>query len=125
VSYNGITPASQADNEGSIPFTRSSPFQIQRQDAMTRDAAQIKAGPMDRFFYARHSAMAPAATPYHCRENLGLRRDNACVQKKRPWAFAQDRVQWLPPCCHPAPAGHGLFYQPATVSWLNLNSMQR
>ena len=23
VSYNGITPASQADNEGSIPFTRS------------------------------------------------------------------------------------------------------
>jgi hypothetical protein len=24
VSYNGITPASQADNEGSIPFTRSS-----------------------------------------------------------------------------------------------------
>ncbi|CAI8981430.1 hypothetical protein EMIT0373P_50712 [Pseudomonas chlororaphis] len=27
MSYNGITPASQADNEGSIPFTRStSPF---------------------------------------------------------------------------------------------------
>jgi hypothetical protein len=26
VSYNGITPASQADNEGSIPFTRSTIF---------------------------------------------------------------------------------------------------
>ncbi len=26
VSYNGITPASQADNEGSIPFTRSNVF---------------------------------------------------------------------------------------------------
>ena len=26
VSYNGITPASQADNEGSIPFTRSTVF---------------------------------------------------------------------------------------------------
>jgi hypothetical protein len=26
VSYNGITPASQADNEGSIPFTRSTYF---------------------------------------------------------------------------------------------------
>ena len=26
MSYNGITPASQADNEGSIPFTRSTIF---------------------------------------------------------------------------------------------------
>jgi hypothetical protein len=30
VSYNGITPASQADNEGSIPFTRSNQILISR-----------------------------------------------------------------------------------------------
>jgi hypothetical protein len=32
VSYNGITPASQADNEGSIPFTRSNRIYVSRQD---------------------------------------------------------------------------------------------
>jgi hypothetical protein len=30
VSYNGITPASQADNEGSIPFTRSNRIFVSR-----------------------------------------------------------------------------------------------
>jgi hypothetical protein len=112
VSYNGITPASQADNEGSIPFTRSSPFQIQRQDAMTRDAAQIKAGPMDRFFYARHSAMALAATPYHCRENLGLRRDNACAQKKGPGLSPRTAFSGCPLVATRLLPGMGFFTSP-------------
>ena len=37
VSYNGITPASQADNEGSIPFTRSNRILLSRRDGLTRN----------------------------------------------------------------------------------------
>jgi hypothetical protein len=35
VSYNGITPASQADNEGSIPFTRSTIFKGSRRVSLS------------------------------------------------------------------------------------------
>ena len=50
VSYNGITPASQADNEGSIPFTRSTQILLSRQDGF--DGGGIKKPALGgRFFY--------------------------------------------------------------------------
>jgi hypothetical protein len=49
VSYNGITPASQADNEGSIPFTRSNRIQVSR-GFLTGDAGKEKTGLDGRFF---------------------------------------------------------------------------
>jgi hypothetical protein len=49
VSYNGITPASQADNEGSIPFTRSNRISVSRW-FLTGDAGKEKTGLDGRFF---------------------------------------------------------------------------
>ena len=49
VSYNGITPASQADNEGSIPFTRSNRIFVSRQ-FLTGDAGKEKPALMAGFF---------------------------------------------------------------------------
>jgi hypothetical protein len=49
VSYNGITPASQADNEGSIPFTRSNRISVSR-CFLTGDAGKEKTGLDGRFF---------------------------------------------------------------------------
>ena len=49
VSYNGITPASQADNEGSIPFTRSTHISVPRW-FLTGDAGKEKTGLDGRFF---------------------------------------------------------------------------
>jgi hypothetical protein len=49
VSYNGITPASQADNEGSIPFTRSNQISVSRR-FLTGDAGKEKTSLDGRFF---------------------------------------------------------------------------
>jgi hypothetical protein len=48
VSYNGITPASQADNEGSIPFTRSNRILILRRSGF--DGGLKKPALGGRFF---------------------------------------------------------------------------
>ncbi|CAI8907740.1 hypothetical protein EMIT0P176_40053 [Pseudomonas sp. IT-P176] len=53
MSYNGITPASQADNEGSIPFTRSTNFSLAPGSFLTGD--DKKPVHSDRFFYACNS----------------------------------------------------------------------
>lgn len=53
VSYNGITPASQADNEGSIPFTRSTSL---FQHVPAYPGEQLKprqTGLLSRFFCVR------------------------------------------------------------------------
>ncbi len=50
VSYNGITPASQADNEGSIPFTRSNRIFVSRQFFWRGMQEHKKTGLDGRFF---------------------------------------------------------------------------
>jgi hypothetical protein len=66
VSYNGITPASQADNEGSIPFTRSNQISVSRR-FLTGDAGKEKTGLDGRFFYV-WSLVEPGseASPHFC-----------------------------------------------------------
>jgi hypothetical protein len=61
VSYNGITPASQADNEGSIPFTRSNRILISGCFS-TWDAGKEKTGLDSRFFCARDLVIAWRST---------------------------------------------------------------
>jgi hypothetical protein len=41
VSYNGITPASQADNEGSIPFTRSTIFKASSLHSVNKVSVKV------------------------------------------------------------------------------------
>ena len=76
VSYNGITPASQADNEGSIPFTRSNQISVSRR-FLTGDASKEKTGLDGRFFCAwdlgaLQSLTPPAPHTSECYTSYGL-----------------------------------------------------
>ncbi len=79
VSYNGITPASQADNEGSIPFTRSTSFESLVRPCRRGMQKQKNRSLSDRFFYGRF--MGALSTHCHDKRARKWQRPRAVLQR--------------------------------------------